>query len=180
MRNAKGLSVLLLGFAVLSLGLVGACGETGPTSPSQDAFNTYANDDWGCAIGYPSDWHLQVVPEDRTCLISSPVLADRGSVRLDVIEALPAEEAAQRYLMALGTAWGSVTLLYSIEMQGLWDWYLSYDYDSGYGEFHGEAYFKETPEYLYKIDTAGEKAKYDIYPFPQIISTFELLLNETS
>ena len=176
MRNSKGLSLLLLGFAILSLSLVGACGETGPTSPSQDAFNTYANDEWGCAISYPNNWEIQVVPEDGTCLISSPTLAGRGSVRLDVIPALlSAEEAAERYLMALGTAWGSVTLLQNMKMQGLWDWYLSYDYDSGYGEFHGEAFFKETPDHLYKIDTAGEKLTYDTFPFPEIISTFELL-----
>ena len=175
MRDSNKYWLLFLGLTVLSLSPVIACGEAGTTSPSQLSFNTYTNDDWGCAISYPSDWQAQVVPADRTCLISSPALADRGSLRLDVIEALPAKQAAERWLMALGTAWGSITLLHSTRMQGLWDWYLSYDYNSGYGEFHGETFFKETPDYLYKIDTAGEKAKYDSYPFAEMISSFKLL-----
>lgn len=174
MRNYKRYSFLLLGLIALLLSSVTACGDT-ETAPPQSFFITYTNDDWGCAISYPSDWQAQVVPADKTCLISSPSLTDRGSLRLDVIEALPAEEAAKRWLIALGTAWGSVTLLASMRMQGSWDWYLSYDYNSGYGEFHGETYFKETETRLYKIDTAGEKTKYHTYPFAEIISTFRLL-----
>lgn len=175
MRNYKRYSFVLLGFVALLLGSVIACSDTETAPPSYPSFITYTNDEWGCAISYPSDWRAQVVPTDRTCLISSPFVTGRGSLRLDVVEALPAEEAAERWLIALGTTWGSVTLLANMRMQGLWDWYLSYDYDTGYGEFHGETYFKETPNYLYKIDTAGEKTKYHTYPFNEIISTFKLL-----
>jgi len=175
MSKSKGFLLLLLAFTILPLGSATACGQPGHDQGPTSSFNTYANDDWGCAISYPSDWEVQVVPADRTCLMSPPTAMGRGSLRLDVIEALSAEQAAERWIIALGTTWGSVTMLHCMKMEGLWDWYLSYDYDSGYGQFHGEAFFKEGPDYLYKIDTAGEKAKYDTYGFHEIVPTFELL-----
>jgi len=59
-------------------------------------------------------------------------------------------------------------------MEGAWDWYLSYDYEAEYGTFHGEAYFKQTETYVYKLDTAEEKGGLKSYPFSTIISSFKL------
>jgi hypothetical protein len=59
-------------------------------------------------------------------------------------------------------------------MEGLWNWYLSYDYEAATGRFHGEAYFKSTADHVYKLDTAGDAAGYKNYPFSTIISSFKL------
>lgn len=165
MRNTKALLLLLPGFIILLLSQVIACGESHPT--------TYTNDDWGYAISYPNNWQVEMADGEKTFLVSSPY--GLGSLRIDVIEAVPAETAATSWLMGIGTTLGSVTLLDNRMMQGMWDWYLCYEYMTDYGEFHGEAFFKRTETHLYKLDTVGEKSKYDTYAFDSIISTFKLL-----
>jgi hypothetical protein len=78
--------------------------------------------------------------------------------------------------MAMGTAHNELTQFENEPRQDFWDWYLSYDYETEYyGTFHGEAYFKQTEKWLYKVDTAANKNEYEHYPFDTIISTFKLL-----
>jgi len=165
MRNTKELALLLVGFIILLLSTVTACGESHST--------TYTNDDWGYAITYAKGWQVEVADAEKTFLVSSPY--GWGSLRIDVIEACPAETAAENWLMLIGTKYGSVTLLEGRVMQGMWDHYLCYEYVTDYGEFHGEAFFKQTETHLYKLDTVGETSKYDTYAFDAIISTFKLL-----
>ena len=165
MRNTKALLLLLPGFIILLLSQVIACGESHST--------TYTNENWGYAITYPNEWRVEVANGEKTFLVSAPY--DSGSLRIDVIEAYPAETAAENWLMLIGTTYGSVTLLDGRVMQGMWDYYLCYEYMTDYNEFHGEAFFKQTETHLYKLDTVGEKSKYDTYAFDSIISTFKLL-----
>ena len=166
MRKRKRLLFPLIGYLIiLSLSLVTGCGETHSTS--------YTNDQWGYTISYPNDWQVEVADAEKTFLVSSPY--GWGSLRIDVIEACPAEIAAENWLMLIGTKYGSVTLLDGRVMQGMWDYYLCYEYVTDYNEFHGEAFFKQTETHLYKLDTVGEMWKYDSYRFDPIISTFKLL-----
>ncbi len=165
MRNSKELLFLLAGLIILLLSALTACGETHST--------TYTNENWGYAITYPNEWRVEVADAEKTFLVSAPY--DSGSLRIDVIEAVPAETAASSWLVGIGATLGSVTLLDNRMMQGMWDWYLCYEYVTNYGEFHGEAFFKRTETHLYKLDTVGEKLKYDSYRFDSIISTFKLL-----
>jgi hypothetical protein len=94
---------------------------------------------------------------------------------IDVVEGVTAREAAQRWLISIGTTWGEVTKLEDKLMQGSWDWYLSYDYDTNFGSFHGEAYFKQAGTRVYKLDTTGLKQEYSTHPFNTMISSFKLL-----
>lgn len=165
MRNSRELLFLLVGLIILLLSAVTACGETHST--------TYTNENWGYAITYPNKWRVEVADAEKTFLVSAPY--DSGSLRIDMIEAVPAETAATSWLVGIGATLGSVTLLDNRMMQGMWDWYLCYEYVTDYGEFHGEAFFKRTETHLYKLDTVGEKLKYDSYRFDSIISTFKLL-----
>ena len=165
MRNTEALLLALPGFIILLLSQVIACGESHST--------TYTNDDWGYAISYPNNWQVEMADGEKTFLVSAPY--DSGSLRIDVIEAVLAETAATSWLVGIGTTLGSVTLLDNRMMQGMWDWYLCYEYMTDYGQFHGEAFFKRTETHLYKLDTVGEKLKYDSYRFDSIISTFKLL-----
>ena len=165
MRKSKELLFLLVGLIILLLSTVTACGETQST--------TYTNENWGYAVTYPKGWQVEVADAEKTFLVSSPY--GWGSLRIDVIEACPAETAAANWLMGVGTTYGSVTLLDGRVMQGMWDYYLCYEYVTDYNEFHGEAFFKQTETHLYKLDTVGETSKYDSYHFDSIISTFKLL-----
>lgn len=176
MRNSKNLLFLLLGFIAFPLSVAIACDGAGTTSSSQPSFATYTNEDWGYAIGYPFYWQTKVVDSKETNLI--PPAQYRGYVGIYVTDdtTLAVSTAAQRWLMAISSTWNNVSLLDERMMQGPWDWYLSYDYEADYGEeFHAETYFKKTATGLYKIDTVGEKWRYDSYPFNTIISTFQLL-----
>jgi len=87
---------------------------------------------------------------------------------------MTAQDAAQRWLISLGTHWGEIAQLENKPMDGFWNWYVSYDYEAGTGPFHGEAYFKSTSDHLYRLDTAADSAGYDSYPFATIISSFKL------
>ena len=164
MRNNKRFWFLILGLAVLLFSPFVACGKTG--------YTTYTNEAGRYTINYPLNWQVEVSEDGTKCLITSP--NRRGSIMIDVVEGMTAREAAQRWLISLGTAWGEVTKLEDKPMQGSWDWYLSYDYEADFGMFHGEAYFKQTETQVYKLDMAGFKQEYSNYPFNTIISSFKL------
>ena len=165
MRNNRRYWFLLLGLIVWLISSLVACGKPG--------YTTYTNDKVGYTISYPLNWQVEVSEDGTKCLITSPTR--RGSVMIDVVEGMTAREAAQRWLISLGTAWGEVTKLEDRPMEGFWDWYLSYEYETDYYEtFRGEAYFKQTETHLYKLDTAGLKEEYSRYPFTTIISSFKL------
>lgn len=113
--------------------------------------------------------------EDGTkCLIVSQ--ARKASVMIDVARAIPSRVAADYFSMSIsqGTVNKEVTMIENKPMEGSWDWYLSYDYEADFGIFHGEAYFKQTEEHLYKLDTAAIAEEYKNYPFSTIISSFRL------
>ena len=165
MKNNKKYLFLFLGLISLVLSLFGACVKTG--------FVTYTNDQFGYKILYPYTSKVEVSEDGAKCLIISR--NKRASVMIDVTENLTAEEAAQRWLMSIGSAWGEVVKLEDKPMEGFWDWYLSYDYETNLAEtFHGEAYFKQTDSHLYKLDTAALKQDYSDYPFNTMISSFRL------
>ena len=165
MRNNRKYWFLLLGPIVLLISSLVACGRPG--------YITYNNDKAGYSISHPLNWEVEVSEDGTKCLIISPTR--RASVMIDVVEGMSAREAAQRWLMSLGTAWGEVTKFEDKPMEGFWDWYLSYEYVTSYYEtFRGEAYFKQADKYVYKLDTAGDKNGYDSYPFATMISTFKL------
>ncbi len=166
MRNCKRrwLPFFCLILAVLWLSSAVACGKPG--------YIVYTNDKFGYAISYPYNWQLEVTEDATACVIKSP--SRKASVRIDVTKTLPARDAANRWIMAMGTAWGEVTLLEDKPMKNFWEHYLSYDYDTDFGRYHGEAYFKQTATYLYKLDTAADQPGYDRYPFSSIISSFKL------
>jgi hypothetical protein len=163
-RNNRKYWFLFLWLIGLLIGSLVACGTPG--------YTTYTNDKAGYTINYPLNWQVQVSEDGTKCLITSPTR--KGSVMIDVAEGMTAREAAQRWLISIGTTWGEVTKLEDKPMQGSWDWYLSYDYEANLAAFHGEAYFKQTETHLYKLDTAGPKEEYSQYPFNTIISSFKL------
>jgi hypothetical protein len=163
-KSNKKIWFLLLGLIGLLIGSLVACGMPG--------YTTYTNDKAGYTISHPVNWQVEVSEDGTKCLITSPTR--RGSVMIDVVEGMTAREAAQRWLISIGTTWGEVIKLEDKPMQGSWDWYLSYDYEADFGTFHGEAYFKQTETHLYKLDTAGLKEEYSQYPFTTIISSFKL------
>jgi hypothetical protein len=163
-RDNRKYGFLLLGLIGLLISSLVACGMPG--------YTTYTNDKAGYTISYPLSWKVEVSKDGTRCLITSPTR--RGSVMIDVAEGMTARDAAQRWLISIGTTWGEVTKLEDKPMKGSWDWYLSYDYEADFGMFHGEAYFKQTETHLYKLDTAGLKEEYSNYPFNTIISSFKL------
>jgi hypothetical protein len=164
-RSNKKYWFLLLGLIVLLFSPFVACGKPG--------YTTYTNDKVGYSISYPLNWQVEVSEDGTVYYISSPTR--RASVKIVVVEGMTAREAAQLWLISLGTAWGEVIKLEDKPMQGSWDWYLSYEYETSYYEtFRGEAYFKQTEKHLYRLDTAGLKEEYSRYPFTTIISSFKL------
>ena len=164
MRNSRKYCLLLLGLIGLLISSIVAC--------SMPGYTTYTNDKAGYAISHPVNWQVEVSEDGTKCLITSPTR--RGSIMIDVVEGMTAREAAQRWLISIGTTWSEVVKIEDKPMQGSWDWYLSYDYDTDFGSFHGEAYFKQTETHVYKLDTAGLKQEYSTYPFNTMISSFKL------
>jgi len=163
-RNNKKHWVLLLGLIVMLLGSAIGCGQPG--------FTTYNNDVEGYSISYPLSWKVEVSTDGTTCLITSP--SRTASVMIYVAASMAAQDAAQRWLMSLGTHWSEITQIENKPMEGFWNWYVSYDYEADMGQFHGEAYFKSTADHLYRLDTAADSARYKTYPFSAIISSFKL------
>lgn len=164
LRNNKKHWVLLFGLIILLLSSAVGCGQPG--------YTTYKNDTVGYSISYPLNWKSEVTEDGTRFFVKSSTLF--ASVRIDVIDVMPAQQAAQRWVMAMGTGSVDFALLEDKAMEGFWNWYVSYDYDVGTGPFHGEAYFKTTKDHVYKLDTAGDKDRYNTYPFPTIISSFKL------
>lgn len=165
MKNSRKYWFLLLGLIGLLISSIVAC--------SMPGYTTYTNDKAGYTISHPVSWQVEVSEDGTKCLITSPTR--RGSIMIDVVEGMTAREAAQRWLISIGTTWSEVVKLEDKPMQGSWDWYLSYDYETNFGSFHGEAYFKQTETHVYKLDTAGLKQEYSSYSFDTIISSFKLL-----
>jgi hypothetical protein len=164
MRNRKKYWFLIAGFLVLFSGAAIGCGQPG--------YTTYTNDVGGYSFNYPLNWEAEVSADSAIYVIKSP--SHLASVRIDVITTMSSQQAAQRWIMAMGTGNADFALLENKPTEGFWNWYVSYDYDAGTGPFHGEAYFKSTADHVYKLDTAGDKAEYDSYPFPTIIASFKL------
>jgi hypothetical protein len=164
LRNNNRYWFFLLGLIVLLLSSSFGCGRAG--------YTTYNNDTQGYSISYPLNWDSEVTKDATIFIVKSP--SHLASVRIDVIAAMSAQQAAQRWGMAMGTGNAEFALLENKPMDGFWNWYLSYDYDAGTGPFHGEAYFKTTADHIYKLDTAGDSAKYSTYPFATIVSSFKL------
>jgi hypothetical protein len=163
-RKNKSYWFLLSGLIVLLLSSAIGCGQPG--------FTTYNNDVEGYSISHPLNWDAEIAKDSTILVLKSPTRL--ASVRIDVIDAMPAQQAAQRWVMAMGTGSADFALLENKPMEGAWNWYVSYDYEAQIGRYHGEAYFKSTADHVYKLDTAGDKDKYDTYPFPTIISSFKL------
>lgn len=166
MKYCKPLLVLGL-IVVLSGSTLVACGKRG--------FIDYTNEEWGYAIKYPYTWKMEISTDYKVCVATAP--SRKGSFRIDVIESLSAQQAAQRWLMSIGTAYKEVAMLENKPAADkFWDWYLAYEYETEYyGSFHGEAFFKQVQDRVYKIDTLAEKALYEKYPFPTIVSSFKLV-----
>jgi hypothetical protein len=164
MSNSKKYWFFLAGLLMLISGVAISCGQSG--------YTTYTNDVGGYSISYPINWQAEITQDSKIYVIKSP--SHFASVRIDVIDAMSSQQAAQLWITAMGSGNQDFALLDNKPMEGFWNWYVSYDYDAGTGPYHGEAYFKSTPEHVYKLDTAGDKAEYDSYPFPTIISSFKL------
>ena len=164
MRNKTKFWFLPLGLTILLIGATCGCGQPG--------YTTYVNDVEGYSISYPLSWTSEISKDGTTFLTISP--SRTGSVLVYVAPSMTAQDAAQRWLISLGTHWGEIAQLENKPMDGFWNWYVSYDYEAGTGPFHGEAYFKSTKDHVYKLDTAGDLAGYNSYPFPYIISSFKL------
>lgn len=164
MKNSKKYWFLLLGLIALMSGAAIAC--------TQPGFATYTNDTGGYSIDYPLNWQAETSKDSSIYIIKSP--SHLASVRIDVIGPMSAQQAAQRWLTAMGTGNADFALLENKPMEDFWNWYVSYDYAGDIGQFHGEAYFKTTADHVYKLDTAGDLAGYKTYPFSIIISSFKL------
>ena len=158
---------------IVLLGILGLLLAT-QLSCTQPGFTTYTNDEQGYKISYPANWEAEVSTDSAVYIIKSP--SHLASARIDVISPISAQQAAQHWIMAMGTGNSDFTLVDNKSMEGFWDWYASYDFDSGtgYGPYHGEAYFKSTAQHIYKLDTVGDSKNYTSYPFPAIISSFNL------
>jgi hypothetical protein len=163
-KNNKKHWVLLFGLIVLLLSSAVGCGQPG--------FTTYNNDMEGYNISYPLSWKTEISADSTVYSIRSPSLS--ATIRVEVRDVMPAQQAAQYWVMAMATHWVEFALLENKPMEGAWNWYVSYDYEADTGPFHGEAYFKSTAGHLYRLDTAADSAGYKNYPFSAIISSFKL------
>lgn len=170
MRNSKRGLVLLAGFMMLFSSVV-ACSSNGETDLIR-----YTNDDLGYALTYSDYWGVREISGTETHFTPPP--PGKGYISVHVLEnpTLPFELAVDVWLSLMKNEWEVFTVLDSKMMQGLWDWYVSYDYvtEDG-GEYHGETFFKRTAGRLYKVDMVGEKEKYGEYPFNEVLSTFSVV-----
>jgi len=164
MSSSKKYLLLVFGLAVLTIGGAIGCGQPG--------FTTYTNDVEGYSVSYPENWVAEISKDSTIYIIKSP--SRYASMRIDVIGTMSAQQAAQRWITAMGTGSLDFALLENKPMEGFWNWYVSYDYEADIGQYHGEAYFKSTSDHVYKLDTAGDLERYDTYPFSTIISSFKL------
>jgi hypothetical protein len=161
--------------AVLLLIPTTACSVFGPSSPPQPILTTYINDQYGYSVGHPKDWQMTEESKKEVYLLSLD--PEKGYFSVGVLEnaTLPISEIAKRWLVAVSQMQDDVVLVDTVKMEGLWDWYLSYDYVTKWGEdFHAESFFKQIGTRVYRIETVGEKASFSNYPFSAIISSFKL------
>jgi hypothetical protein len=132
---------------------------------------------WGYTISYPNDWDVDSAEPERTVIAPPPPYI--GMVTISAYErwSLPIRDRVQSWLEAGAEHWDNFTVLESREMEGMWDWYASYNYYwAEYDiEFHGEMYYKDTAQYSYELGIDFEKADYDVYPLSEIAETFTLL-----
>ena len=163
MRNNRNWVVFFI-LITLLLGSAVGCVQPG--------FTTYTNDEQGYSISYPMNWEEEISADSAIYIITSP--SHFGSVRVDVIDPMPAQQVAQRWIMAMGTGSEDFALLENKQMEGFWQWYVSYDYEAEMGRYKGEAYFKTTGDHTYKVDTAADLGGYTNYPFSTIVSSFKV------
>jgi hypothetical protein len=171
----KKSALLLFGIAILLLSPILGCSLLGPSSPPQPTLVTYINDQFGYSIGYPKNWQASEQSKKEVYLLSSA--PDKAYIGIGVLEnaTLPISEIAMRWVLAVSQKEDNVVLTNRMQMQGLWDWYVSYDYVTAWGEdFHAEAFFKQVGTRIYRVETVGEKAKYSEYPFAAMLSSFKL------
>ena len=135
----------------------------------------YINDEYGYSISYPINWLAGEQSEKEVYILAED--PDQAYVSIFVLEnnTLPMSEIAKRWLFAVTQNQDNVVIIDSAKMEGLWDWYLSYDYISKWKEdFHAEIFFKQEGTRVYRLDLVGEKAKYADYPFSDILTSFKL------
>ncbi len=137
---------------------------------------TYTNDIWGYVIGYPDDW----VVDERNLLVAvefRPPPEYWGEIVVGtIVNAGSLKELASEWLEGLDTDWHSITVLDNREMQGKWDWYVSFDgiMDEHGKEVHGEVRYKQEGSSSFMVHVAFEKANYYVYPLSEIVETFEV------
>jgi len=151
-----------------------------PSSPSP-SFTTYRDEKWGYTIGYPDDWFVETVAPEMISLHPAFSHLSWGSIFVMVDESSgPASGMAQALVTELEQANPTTfTLIDNGEAQGMWDWYVCYEYMAEYEYVtivrRGEAYVKNTEQYMYVVNLDFEKENYDSYPLSQIVDTFTLL-----
>jgi len=168
-------ALLLLSIAMLLPSTIIGCNFLAPSSPPQLTMDTYINDAYGYSISYPSNWLAGDNSKKEVYILAND--PDQAYVAIAVLEnvTLPMPEIAQRWLVAVTQSQDNVAIIDSAKMEGLWDWYLSYDYVSQWNEdFHAEIFFKQVGTRTYRVDLIGEKAKYADYPFSEILASFKL------
>jgi len=171
MRNYIVRALIYSMLLIVALGLSVACSGTPDTK-----MLTYKNEQFGHSIDYPKDWKVEVAEKGKICLLTPTSPSMTGSLMIHVIPSIPIEQAVQSWEIALATQWEELTRYDNRKLQGQWDWYLSYSWVTNQGtEFMGQAFFKHTPIYIYRVDTAAQPPEYDKYPFDSIVSSFKLL-----
>jgi len=168
-------ALLILSIAVLLLSITAGCSILGPSSPQEPIFTTYINDQFDYSISYPENWLEGEQSKKEVYILASD--PDQAYICIAVLEnaTLPMSEIAKRWLVAVTQSQDNVAIIDSAKMEGLWDWYLSYDYVSKWDEdFHAEVFFKQVGTRVYRVDLIGERAKYSDYPFSEILASFKL------
>lgn len=146
-----------------------------PASPSPSSFVPYRSDTHGYAISYPSDWSLDTgVPNTVTMYLPPPSMS---SISIVAVEgSFPAEQITQLFVELMTEEYSpSFTVLDSREIEGMWDWYLSYEFEAFDTEFYGEHYCRSTEQRIYAVFSNLEKEDYEAYPLSDILDTFTLL-----
>jgi len=149
-----------------------------PTPSSPSSFVPYRSDAYGYAINHPSDWGLDTEKLDAVRMYPPP--PSMSSISILVAEgvegSLPAEQLAQIFVELMTEAYSpSFTVLDSKQIEGMWDWYVSCEYESFGTEFYAEVYYKSTEQYMYVVFCDLEKEDYEAYPLSDILDTFTLL-----
>lgn len=177
MRNkSKWYSLLLIGLVVLLASSVLGC-QAPPPPPVPSSFDTYTNYMWGYTISYPNDWHVNSTEPENTVIAPPFPYIGKVTIKAEERSFLPIRDRVQIRLETGAEVWDIFTVLESKEMEGMWDWYASYDYYEGEYDIwlHEEVFFKDTAQYSYRVSIYFEKADYDVYSLSEIARTFTLL-----